>query len=191
MAVPDRPLRADAQRNRDKVLRAAHDLFATGGFEVSVDDIASRADVGPGTVYRHFPAKEALFQAVVTTRISDLVADAQERARHADPGEAFFGFLTRLAAEAEAKRDLPHALSVPGPLRDDLHAALTVLLVAARDAGHVRPGVTTSDLLALLKGLLTSAGDAPDAGQTARLTAIVVDGLRPPRPVLDLAAASP
>src|SRR5215831_4010426 len=85
-ASAGRPLRADAARNREKVLNAAREAFAESGYSVPLDEIAARAGVGPGTVYRHFPAKEALFQAVVTARIEDLTDDAQARADDADPG---------------------------------------------------------------------------------------------------------
>src|SRR5207247_2339027 len=78
--MPDRPLRADARRNRDKVLHAAREAFAESGYGVPLDEIAGRAGVGPGTVYRHFPAKEALFQAVITARVEDLIGDAPARA---------------------------------------------------------------------------------------------------------------
>src|SRR5436305_14270323 len=134
----DRPLRADAARNREEVLRAARDVFAESGYGVPLDEIATRAGVGPGTVYRHFPAKEALFEAVVTARVTDLVRDARARAGAADPGEAFFGFLGRLAGEAAAKRDLPDAISVAGSLREDMVAALDDLLVRAQRAGARR-----------------------------------------------------
>src|SRR6266700_6667819 len=99
-----RPLRADAARNREKVLRAAREAFAESGYGVPLDEIAARAGVGPGTVYRHFPTKEALFQAVVAARVEDLVADARRRSRAAAPGEAFFGFLARIGDEARVKR---------------------------------------------------------------------------------------
>src|SRR5580693_8328714 len=104
-AAVARPLRADAARNREKVLRAARDAFAESGYGVPLDEIAVRAGVGPGTVYRHFPTKEALFEAVVAARLQDLVADARGRADSGDPGSAFFGFLGRVAAESAAKRD--------------------------------------------------------------------------------------
>ncbi len=139
-----RPLRADAARNREKVLQAARQAFAESGYGVPLDEIAARAGVGPGTVYRHFPAKETLFEAVVTARITDLVNDARARAGAADPGEAFFGFLTRIAGEAAAKRDLPDAISVAGSLREDLFAALDLLLRRAQQAGAVRAGITPS-----------------------------------------------
>src|SRR5580704_16170247 len=86
-AAGGRPMRADAARNREKVLRAAREAFAESGYGVPLDEIAARAGVGPGTVYRHFPAKEALFEAVVTARITDLVTDARARAGAADAGE--------------------------------------------------------------------------------------------------------
>ena len=89
MADAARPLRADAARNRDKVLRAAREAFAELGYGVPLDEIAARAGVGPGTVYRHFPAKEALFEAVVTSRVEDLLSDARARADSGDPGGAF------------------------------------------------------------------------------------------------------
>jgi len=111
-AAAARPLRADAARNREKVLRAARDAFAESGYGVPLDEIATRAGVGPGTVYRHFPTKEALFEAVVTVRVQDLVADARARADASDPGGAFFGFLARITAEFDqasraAERGLP------------------------------------------------------------------------------------
>ncbi len=93
--MPDRPLRADARRNRDRVLRAARDAFAASGYGVPLDEIAARAGVGPGTVYRHFPSKEDLFEAVTASRVADLTGDARGRANVADPGRAFFDFLSR------------------------------------------------------------------------------------------------
>jgi AcrR family transcriptional regulator len=178
--MTERPLRADARRNREKVLRAAHAAFAESGFGVPLDDIAERAGVGPGTVYRHFPTKEALFEAVIAARIEDLVADAKVRAEAAEPGESFFGFLARLSAEAAAKRDLSDAIAVPGSLRDELHTALGVLLRRAQQAGQVRTGVGTQDLIMLLKGVLAAAHDSPDPQAPGRLFAVLTDGLRPP-----------
>jgi len=183
--VPDRPLRADARRNREKVLRAARDAFAESGYDVPLDEIAARAGVGPGTVYRHFPAKEALFQAVVTARIEDLVGDARARATAADPGGAFFGFLARVAQEATAKRDLPDAIAIAGSLQDSLYAALDVLLRRAQAAGAVRADVGTPELIALSKGMVVGiqGGPAGAAGEAlrGRIFDVIADGLRPPR----------
>src|SRR6188508_152048 len=117
-------MRADAARNRARVLEVAYETFAAEGLAVPIDDIAARAGVGPGTVYRHFPTKEALFQAVITARITDLVTTARRHARDPDPGAAFFAFLTHLGAEGAAKRDTSDAMTVPGPLLADLHDAV-------------------------------------------------------------------
>jgi len=182
--MADRPLRADARRNRDKVLRAAREAFAASGYGVPLDEIAARAGVGPGTVYRHFPAKEALFQAVITARVEDLIGDARARAGADDPGGAFFGFLARIGEEAAAKRDMPDAIAIAGSQQDRLHAAVDVLLRRAQEAGVVRADISTPDLIVLLKGLLASIQDA-SAGATDpavrdRVYAVLTDGLRRP-----------
>ena len=182
--MAERPLRADARRNRDKVLRAAREAFAASGYGVPLDEIAARAGVGPGTVYRHFPAKEVLFQAVITARVEDLIDDARARAGAADPGGAFFGFLSRVGQEAAAKRDLPDAIAIAGSLQDRLQAAVDVLLRRAQDVGAVRGDIRTPDLIVLLKGLLASIQDAQagaaDPARRDRLLAVLSDGLRGP-----------
>ena len=179
-ALDGRPLRADAVRNREKVLQAARQAFAESGYGVPLDEIASRAGVGPGTVYRHFPSKEALFEAVVTARITDLGSDARARADADDPGEAFFGFLARIAGEAAAKRDLPDAISVAGSLREDLFAALDLLLRRAQQAGAVRAEIVTSDLIVLLKGMFAGLAGSTDPAVHERVFAVLADGLRAP-----------
>jgi AcrR family transcriptional regulator len=177
---PGRPMRSDARRNREKVLRAARDAFAASGFAVPLDEIAVRAGVGPGTVYRHFPTKEALFAAVAAARVEDLIADGRARAGAADPGEAFFGFLARLGEEALAKRDLPDAIAVPGSLRDAMHEALTVLLRRAQDAGAVRGDITTGGLVAIFKATVAAFQDASSTpAMREQVLAVITDGLRP------------
>ncbi len=178
-ADPAQPLRADARRNRERVLRAAREVFAESGFGAPLDEIAARAGVGAGTVYRHFPTKEALFEAVAAARVADLVADARRRATENDPGTAFFDFLARLGAEAEAKRDTSDAIAVPGPLRDAMQDALSLLLARAQQAGAVRPEVTAADLVAILKGLAAAVHGDAEPGRAARLLAILLHGLRP------------
>lgn len=178
-----RRLRADARRNREKVLDAARDAFAASGYDVPLDEIAARAGVGPGTVYRHFPSKEALFEAVIASRVRNLAADARRLAGTESPGDAFFGFLSRIGEEAAAKRDMPDAFDVPGPLREEVLAALDTLLRRAQASGTVRADVTTPDLMILLKGLLRSMHDTPDGeageAQRQRLFGVVAAGLRP------------
>lgn len=176
--MADRTLRADARRNREKVLQAARDAFAASGYGVPLDEIAARAGVGPGTVYRHFPTKEALFGAVVTARVEDLIADARVRASADDLGAAFFGFLARVRQDAAAKRDLPDAIAIAGSLQDELNAALEVLLRRAQRAGAVRADIGPQDLITLLKTVLTGLKDSPDPDVRERVFAVVIDGLR-------------
>lgn len=182
--MAERSLRADAQRNREKVLRAAREAFATRGYGVPLDEIAALAGVGPGTVYRHFPSKESLFDAVIAARVQDLIDDARSRARAADPGAAFFGFLGRMGAEAAAKRDFPDAISIDGTAQETFRAAFGLLLRRAQQAGAVRADITLPDLVMLLKGVMLSLQEVPPgatgAAQRERLVAVVMDGLRPP-----------
>jgi AcrR family transcriptional regulator len=184
--MSDRPLRADARRNRERVLAAAREAFAESGFSVPLDEIAVRAGVGPGTVYRHFPTKEALFEAVALVRVHDLTADARARASASDPRVAFEGFLELLAGEASVKRDLPDALDGAGAdtvaARDEMRDALDVLLRRAQDAGAVRADVDIADLFALLKGLIHSVRASDDPDLVQRLLHVVRDGLRAPSP---------
>jgi AcrR family transcriptional regulator len=177
--MADRPLRADARRNRESVLRAARAAFAESGYDVPLDEIAARAGVGPGTVYRHFPTKEALFEAVAASRVEDLVADARSRADAADPGEAFFGFIARFADEAEAKRDMPDVMEIDGDTVRDLYAALAHLLSRAQDAGAVRRDIGVPELVVLLKSLITAVRTTPqDPALADRILGVITDGLR-------------
>jgi AcrR family transcriptional regulator len=182
--VAERPLRADARRNRERVLVAARRAFAEQGYEVPLDEIAAAAGVGPGTVYRHFPTKEALFEAVSLANVEDMAADARARAEADDPDAAFAGFLDRMAEQALAKRNLPDALAGAGSgavaaAVADMHDALDVLLVKAQEAGSIRRDVSVTDLVALLKGLLHAVRGDPDPDIRHRLLAVVHDGLRP------------
>src|SRR3954467_4488904 len=99
--MAEKPLRADARRNREKVLEAAGELFAAQGSAVPLDEIGALAGVGPGTVYRHVPTKEALFEAVTVARLRDLVDLANGLVGADDPGPAFDRFLDRLSEEAQ------------------------------------------------------------------------------------------
>src|SRR5258708_18894950 len=109
-----RPWRADARRNRTRVLQAAQQAFATEGLAVPLDEIARLAGVGAGTVYRHFPTKEALFEAVLVDRLEGLVEDARAARGAADAGQAFYAFVTHLVSHANTKKDLADALAGAG-----------------------------------------------------------------------------
>jgi AcrR family transcriptional regulator len=187
----EKPLRADALRNRQRVLEVAQEVFATEGLAVPIDEIAQRAGVGVGTLYRHFPTKEALFAAVVLRRLEDAVADAQARLGSRDPGAAFFGFVERLVMQGSAKKDLAEALGAMDPDSDfkaslgeakgALKVALGKLLARAQQAGAVRKDTTVADVFALVHGPFSSLGRDADPEARARLLSIVCDGLRAKR----------
>ena len=175
---PGRPLRADARRNRARVVDAARAAFAEEGFEVPLDVIARRAGVGAGTIYRHFPSKEALFAAVQQEQVQELITRAQALLASDDPAAAFAQFMELLAGQAEVKRDLPEAIAVPTGLGQQLQSVLGTLLERAQAVGAVRPDLTAGDLIALLKALYQLARTA-DRPRIDRLRAVVLAGLRP------------
>ena len=176
-----RPRRADAQRNRERVLRTAAEVFATEGLSVPVHEIARRAGVGTGTVSRHFPTKEALYAAVLLDRMQDLAANADALASDNDPGTAFFALFTRLVREGATHRGLAEALAVGG---FDIESAATAagcnvsdrlgrLLREAQRCGAVRPEITFADLKALVSGCLAYQGPDPE-----RVIDVIRTGLR-------------
>jgi AcrR family transcriptional regulator len=180
-------LRADARRNRLRVLDAAREAFAAEGIGVPLDDIARRAGVGAGTVYRHFPTKEALFEAVVAEQLRQVAEQAREALRAEDAGAAFFAFLAQLIADAGVKRDLAEALAITGTelrastLRHagEIRALLAELLARAQQCGAVRPGIDQADLHAFAAAAF-AAEQHRGAARPGRLSAMVCDGLRPP-----------
>jgi AcrR family transcriptional regulator len=185
-----RPLRADARRNRGRVLDAARSAFAAEGSDASLDEIARRAGVGAGTVYRHFATKEALFEAVVLDRIGELIEEARARSVDPDPGRAFSSFVELLAREGALKRDLVETLGSDGihlqlgeaPIVRVLIDVLGELLGRAQRAGAVRGDIGVNDVMALLTGAAYAiCHSRSDDEQTRRLLAIMHDGLRADR----------
>jgi AcrR family transcriptional regulator len=180
-----RPLRADAQRNRSRVLEAAGAIFAAEGLSVPVDVIAEKAGVGVGTLYRHFPTKEKLFEAIVIDRVETLAAEARSRADAEDPGAAFFGFLDHMVTETSSKRDLILALVGAGvefevaaaEAKAELKAALGHLLERAQSAGAVRADVTEEVVMSLIGGTCMAA-DRPSHAAPTDMLGIICDGLR-------------
>lgn len=186
-----KPLRADARRNRERVLAAARDAFAGDGIAVPLDEIARRAGVGAGTVYRHFPTKEALFEAVMVDRMQRLGAAARARAGEDDPVEALLGFIKHLMTEAAPKRDLVDALTHAGvdlhrslkDIADQMRADIAGLLRRAQRAGGIRRDVTISDLMALLSGVIASGSADHHGGpppRIERIADVICEGLRQP-----------
>lgn len=188
MAQPGRPLRADAARNRARVLQVAYDTFAAEGLSVPIDEIARRAGVGAGTVYRHFPTKEALFTAVIADRMQRLVDDGHALLESDGPGEALFAFLRSMVlqwgaadrglVDALAGYDIDIACAAP-EAEDAFKAMIGELLRAAQDAGTARGDIEMRDVKAILVGC--QAMQAYDAGLAERATDVVIDGLRAQR----------
>ncbi len=187
MAQPARPLRADAARNRARLLEVAYETFAAEGLGVPIDEIAKRASVGAGTVYRHFPTKDDLFRAVIEDRISRIVDDGRAVLAAGDPGEALFTFLRSMVLQWGATdRGLAEALAGVGiDIKDAVPdaeeaflALLGELLRAAQAAGTVRRDVDVPDVKAILVGCQAMQAYQPDTA--ARLTEVVLDGLRTP-----------
>src|SRR5271154_6821044 len=115
MAQPAKPLRADAARNRARVLETAYETFAADGLSVPVDEIARRAGVGAGTVYRHFPTKDALFRAVIADRMSRITDEGHALLESEQPGQALFTFLRSMVLQwGAADRGLVEALAGAG-----------------------------------------------------------------------------
>jgi AcrR family transcriptional regulator len=184
----DRPLRADARRNRDQLLQVAADAFAADGLQVPLDEIARRAGLGPGTLYRHFPTKEALIEAVMHERLRSLLDDARARASSSEPGAALSGFMDRIVAEAIAKQDLVDALAradvditaAVSETAADISDAIGVLLARAQRAGAVRRDIGTAELMGLLSGLMRAVrSPSASTADPGLMLAVLRAGLAP------------
>jgi AcrR family transcriptional regulator len=185
----DREPRADARRNRERVLRTAQQLFAKEGLGVSLDEIARRAGVGPGTVHRHFPSKEALYLAVATDQFKQLVAEAEVLATTDDPAALFTQLSRMMATGAEnvaVKSALEAAeldLRTAAPkVAADLTRHVADLLDRAHAAGAVRPDLTVDEVMALVAGAFAAirhANAETSRERSAHIAQIILDGLRP------------
>ncbi|MFA1551255.1 TetR/AcrR family transcriptional regulator [Actinomadura chokoriensis] len=179
------PQRADARRNRERILQAAFEAFAAEGHLVPLDDIARRAGVGAGTVYRNFPTKEALFQAVVTVRIERIVDEARALGGAADPADAFYGFVTQVVERAMFNHAVCEALAADmrgfdaSGMDEQFTAALDVLLRRAQNAGAVRPDVDVQDVRALLAGAMYMERGHRRGDRPGHMTSLACDALRP------------
>ncbi len=187
--MPDGSLRADARRNRDRVLRTAQQLFATEGLGVSLDEIARRANVGPGTVHRHFPTKEALYLAVAIDELKGLVASGEALAAGDDPA-ALFTLLARMMATGAENATVKSALvaaefdlrTAAPDVAADLTECVANLLNRAHAAGRVRPDLTADELMALVAGAFAAirhSNAETSRERSAHLAQLILDGLRP------------
>lgn len=183
-----RPLRADARRNRARLLAAAETVFSARGTAASTEEVAREAGVGIGTVFRHFPTKEALLEAVYVARLERLAADARALAAQEEPGTALFAFLARAVEGSAVKNAVAEALAEAGVdvgrasqgVGQELRTGLGELLGAAQRAGAVRADLDLPTLLSLLVGASHAAHYAGDDQQVRRSAlGVLLDGLRP------------
>lgn len=188
-AEPDRPRAriAEARRNRQKLIEVATQAFAAETKPVALETIARRAGVGIGTLYRHFPNREALVEAIYADQIGQLRASAEELlARH--PPQAALRLWTNTFLEwAAAKHGMAEALSrvmasgriTPGQMRAELVSVLALFLDAGAAAGDLRADAEVTDVAALVAGVLVVAGAPDQRSQARRMLHLVVDGLQP------------
>jgi len=184
-AAEERLLRADARRNLDALLQAAKEVFATSGVDAPVREIAAKASLGVGTVYRHFPQRSDLIAAVFRREIDACADAAIALAEQNSPFDALAQWMQRFAAFFATKRGLAGALhsgdaafeALPAHFDRRLRPALQSLLAAAAGAGQIRADVAADELLGAVARLCSSSRDE-DSGPAERMVALLTDGLR-------------
>jgi AcrR family transcriptional regulator len=178
-----RPLRADARRNRERILKAARAVFSDQGIDAQIDDVAKRAKVGVGTVYRHFPTKDALLDALVRERFEVIAGYAREALEREDAWEGFCELIWRSAEGNAADRafceivaftDKRHVVEETG-----LRASTRELITRARAQGTMRPDATETDVEIMMCGagsVMRAMVTVPDVWR--RYLTLMLDGLR-------------
>jgi len=183
--LAEKPLRADARRNREKVLAAARAVFSEQGVDAQMDDVARRADVGVGTVYRHFPTKDALLQALTEELFDVIAAHARELLEHDDPWESFrealwFGAEKTAGDRAFSEIVAAHKKTLKACRgQDDLTITVGELMRRCIAAGRMRPDVVIEDIPLVMCGVgSASAMPHPMPEAWRRHLGIVLDGFR-------------
>lgn len=182
-----RAMRADARRNRERLLKVALQAFSSGG-EVSLEAIARQADVGIGTLYRHFPTREALVEAVYRGELARLRDTARELLESRAPDAALRAWMDGFADYVIAKRGMAETLRAiaatgaisPAQSQQTLTATIKGLLDAGAAAGTLRNDVAAADVLASLTGIVLVAAAPDQREQAGRLLDLLMDGLRTP-----------
>ncbi|MGW0335368.1 TetR/AcrR family transcriptional regulator [Streptomyces sp. NPDC003011] len=184
-----RPMRADARRNYERLLKVAAQAFAEHGEGASLDDIAKRAGVGTGTLYRHFPTRQALLEAAYVDRVEAIAARADEIAAQLPPGEALVEWLAELGAGMIQVRGLKALLgstvtdggsAAATVCAGTMKAAVTRLVAAAQREGTLRADVEPMDVLRLAHGVATASELAdPEGKAIRRYLSLLTEGLRP------------
>ena len=177
---PARPLRADARRNRERILKAARAVFAAKGRDAHLDDVARRAKVGVGTVYRHFPDKDALLEALAREQFDTLTEWAREAEAAPDPWAAFHAMIWRGAELQASDRSLMEAVAEfkPSVARqaEELHASIERLMARAQAQGEMRADATGEDVRLMMCGLGSVMQMSGDGWR--RYLTVMLDGLR-------------
>lgn len=184
MTTTTTAVRADARRNRERLISVAADAFAAEQ-TVSLDAIAKRAGVGIGTLYRHFPTKEDLVEEVYRDEVRTLREDATLLLAAEPPARALLKWMLRFSEWARERRGVCEALVAmsatgrfgSGPVCDEVLQVIQTLLDAGAAAGELRSGVDAVDVGALISGALSVAGSPSQAAQLRRMLTVVVDGL--------------
>ena len=175
-----RPLRADARRNRERVVKAARAVFAAKGRDAHLEDVARRAKAGVGTVYRYFPTKEALLEALAREQFDTLTEWAREAQEAPDPWEAFTTLMWRGAELQASDRALMEAVAdfKPSVARqaEELHACMERLIARAQEQGAMRPDASGDDVRLMMCGLGSVMQMAGDGWR--RYLTVMLDGLR-------------
>lgn len=179
-------LRADARRNRARILAAAGQVFSERGASASTEEVARRAGVAIGTVFRHFPTKDDLLRAIMKDLLQQLSAEAAALAAEGDPATALFTFFTRMVGQAAAKKTVIDLLAATGTAIDiaeplaGLQQQVAELLALAKHAGTVREDVQIAEVTALLISTCQGALKARwDSDLQGRVLTVIFDGLGP------------
>lgn len=182
------PLRRDAQRNRERIVAATRAAFQERGLDVGVDEIARRAGVGMGTLYRHFPNKDALIDAIVDARFAELTEAAEQALEAPRAWDGLDGFLTAAVELQAVDRGFKDALAARGgdaqrvkTARRKLHAAIQRLVDRGHEERALRPDLAGEDIIVLLWATARIIERTADVGaeQARRFIAMHLDGLRP------------
>jgi AcrR family transcriptional regulator len=180
--------RADAERNRARLLDAARAAFAAGAAPVPLEQIAREAGVGIGTLYRHFPTREALVEALYRRELADLCASADDLLAAHAPEQALRGWMERFADYVRAKREMAdtlRAVFTSGAMtvsqaREELTAAVQAILNAGVDAGTLRDDVRAEDIVAMIVGMFAATSLAGGHEQLERMFDLLMDAVRRP-----------
>ncbi|AQT81339.1 TetR family transcriptional regulator [Mycolicibacterium litorale] len=200
-SAADRPLRKDAQRNRQRIIDAARDLFAQKGLEPNLNDVAHHAGVGVGTVYRRFATKEELLEAIFEDGLKQLTCYAETGLQHEDSWEGFVWFVEQMCQVTASDRGLRevafskcYAGARVNAAQESLVPTLTALVERAQADGHLRPGLAAADmpLIGLLAGTVSEFAGGVDSGLWRRYVALLIEGMRrrPGQPELPVEALS-